>query len=249
MSERTQDELLDAWRRMSRQNGWSLVQNEKQFLEQALAEYGRLKEDKSPSMRAHVAVKCAYSALIYQGLLDHNDTAAQELYQAMFRRSLGHGWSEETAKDLAQETVTRIWLKLSSIGSPIRSPQGLLSVAFLTLRTVERSYRTHEGHEIPFATQFEGEQEETVDPIEMAVDVEQRILSETIRSQLRAALPNDLQRQVLIRNVIFGEPPRELARELGLPLYRTRAAKSLAIQRLRADPDFGNLLDNLVESP
>lgn len=244
MRDLIRNELRDAWRRMARRNGWSLARDEEQFLEQALVELGKLQEDQPLNLRAQMAVRCAYSARLYQGLLDRDETAAQELWLTLFRRALQRGWSEAEAEDLAQEAVARVWEKLSTI----RSAQSIFAFAFYMLLTVERKYRTQVVHEAPLTTSVEGDLKKIIDPTELAADVEQRIMSETIGSGLRAALPDNLQRLVLIRVVIFGERPRDVARDLGLPLYRTRLAKSRALERLRKDPAFGELLNDLIDA-
>jgi DNA-directed RNA polymerase specialized sigma24 family protein len=229
---------------MVRRYGWSLVQDEEQFLDEALAEFGSMMDAQPLSRRAWLAVKRTYSVLLDQGLRDRNDTAAWELYLALFRQARPR-WSEAEAEDLAQEAFARIWPKLATF----RSAQALLTNAYFMLLTVERSYRTRIGHEAAIPTRIASEQEEIMDPADLAADVEQRILSETIVSRLRAALPNDLQRRVVIRTVIFGENPRDIARDLGLPPQDIRLAKSRGLKRLHDDPGFGDLRGDLVKSP
>ena len=87
---------------------------------------------------------------------------------------------------------------------------------------------------------------EPADVSDMAAEVEQRLVNQQLLDLLRERLPNNLERLVLLRIVALGDHPRDVARDLGLPLHRTRIAKSRALQRLRADPLLLHLLGELV---
>lgn len=230
------------WRGMSRQYGWSLVDDEERFLDQVLIEFDRLEDSRSMSrLQPRWALLGAYSALLYGGLCQHSEDAASELWWMMFRYAVKDGCSEAAAGDIAQEATLRV---LDILGR-LRSPQSLFSVAFRIVRTVKRECTKYEGYETRHSIELADKPVEMIDPVETAAVVEERVLGETLVNALRAALPNDLERLVLIRKLIFGENWRNVARDLGLSSARVRLAGHRALGRLRKDPGFMKLLVDL----
>ncbi len=63
---------------------------------------------------------------------------------------------------------------------------------------------------------------------------------------LEGALRNPMELLAVQRIVLRGDKPREVARDLGLPLHQIRVHKSRALQRLRADPIFMDAYEQLA---
>lgn len=243
MSER--DQLRAIWQQMARKNTWLLVTNEEAFLDDVTTELRHLEGNKPASVLMAIAVRRTYSVLLYRGIQARSERAASELWLALVRLSLKGGVQRSVAEDLAQETIARVLEKLAQL----RSPQGFLAWAITILGTVERDYRKQGLSQQSSSVELDPglDELEIADKQELVAEVEQALVSETIVSRLRAALPNDLERIVLLRIILFDDKPRDVARDLGLPLYRTRQAKFRALERLRADVAFKTLLRSLAE--
>jgi hypothetical protein len=84
------------------------------------------------------------------------------------------------------------------------------------------------------------------DESDLTLEVEQRLTNKELLAQLRARHSNNLERMVLLRIVVFGDKPRDVARDLGLPQHQPRIAKCRALARLREDPDFIAFLRELA---
>ncbi|HEY0601326.1 MAG TPA: sigma-70 family RNA polymerase sigma factor [Herpetosiphonaceae bacterium] len=238
MSASGRDELQALWRQLARRNDWSLVTDEDAFLDQVMAELRRL-EGPNTSVHPRIAIQRTYSALLYRGLQSRSNQAGGELWIAMFRLSLRDGWSEAEAQDLAQETVARILERLPALAAP----QSLLAWAIMILRTVWRDYRKSSARSA-------GEQlvEELPEPGHMTAVVEHDTLMATLVREIRQRLTNPLEQQVFLRWLVLGDPPRDIAEDLGLSPHRIRTAKSRALQRLEADEQFRDMLRRLTEA-
>ena len=245
VGEPNRDDLRAAWRKLARRNDWALVEDEEPFLDLAAAELDSLNAAGATKERAEIAVWRAYSALLYRHLWRRQERAAQELWLACVRLALRGGRPRPEAEELAQETIARVLEKLPSL----RSPQSMLSWAITIFRTVQREQTKKIAAVQPLQPDDDEVTRELADPADMALEVEQRLTSQALVAQLRAKLPNDLERTTLLRVVVLGEHPRDVARELGLPLYRTRVAKSRAIQRLSQDEELLALLRELAGDP
>jgi hypothetical protein len=90
---------------------------------------------------------------------------------------------------------------------------------------------------------------EPADPADMAVGVEHDLIGQELQALLREKLTNNLECLTLLRIIVFGDHPRDVARDLGLPLYRTRLAKHRAIERLRTDEAFVRRVHDLAGVP
>jgi DNA-directed RNA polymerase specialized sigma24 family protein len=242
VSEPSRAELRAIWRRHAQRNDWTLVDDEELFLDLATVELGALAGDQSMPERMRLAVWRAYSTLLYRGLWQREERAAQELWLALMRMALKRGVARPEAEELAQETIARMLEKLPAM----RSPQSLLSYALMVFRTAQRERRKQMPNDQPLQSDSDEPAYDPPDPGDLTLEVEQRIISAELQAQLRAKLPNDLERRTLLRIVVFGDQPRDVARDLGLPLHRTRLAKHRAIARLRDDETFIQTLRDLT---
>lgn len=245
MSGPLREELRAIWRMLAQRYEWALVADEEAFLDLAAAELDDLAGAPVSSERLRVAVWRAYSRLLYRGLTRREERAAQELWLAYARMALRDGRPRPEAEELAQEAIARVLANLPEL----RAPQSLLAWAFRIFRTVRREYGSRllaaqslhpdEGAFVP----------EPADPDDMAMGVEHDLIGQELQALLREKLTNSLERLTLLRIVVFGDHPRDVARDLGLPLYRTRLAKHRAIERLRADEAFVRRVRDLAGVP
>jgi RNA polymerase sigma factor (sigma-70 family) len=242
VSEPGRENLRTVWRQLARRYNWALVEDEEQFLDIIAAEYDALASGKTPNDRARIAVWRAYSTLLYRGLWRREERAAQELWQALVRVALKRGQPQPEAEDMAQEVIARVVQKLPAL----RAPQSLLSYAMMTFRGIQREGTKSMSADQPLYADDDELRHEPADPADLAQDVEQQLTSEELQAQLRARLPNALERVTLLRIVVFGDNPRDVAHDLGLPLYRTRLAKHRALNRLRGDEAFFRFLRDLT---
>lgn len=240
MEHLTFEDFRVVWETMARRYDWQLVQDETVFFQAVSAEFGALKVDQQQATRRRlrIAIWRSYSVLLYRALHWRQEQAAQELWIAAVRMSQKRGFSPDDAGELAQELVYRMLEHLPRLAD---RPQILLSHAMWMCRTLWREYWRQAGKlQSPARVTDEEEAdeavEEAVDPADVATEVEQQVMSEEIEKILRSSLKNELERQVLLHIVLRGEKPRDVARDQGMPLHRTRQAKSRALKRLRADP-------------
>ncbi len=245
MSDPERNALRTAWQRLAQRYDWQLAQDEAAFLESAATELQSLVSDASLSRRCQIAVWRAYSALLYRGLWHGQERAAQELWLAFARLALGKGVARPNAEELAQETVTRALEKLPVL----QQPQSLLSWALTIFRTVRRESQVVAENEIALPHDPDDRVWEIEDPANLAADVEERLVSRELQALLWAKLPNDLERLVLLRIVVLDDKPRDVARDLGLPLHRARIAKHRALARLKEDSEVFEALRDLVGDP
>lgn len=232
------NELLTVWRQLARRNEWELANDEAALFARAMAEYDALPDDAPAHKRARLALLRAYGALLYEGLRERDDRAAYELWLACYRLALRDGQAERQAEQLAQETIARVIERLHTL----RAPHSIIPWALRIYRTARRTLQAQERDEEPLPSSDEQPADEPAEPQDMAEEVEQRLLGQQIVSIIDARLPNPLERVVLLRVVLLGDHPRDVARDLDLPLHRTRLAKSRALQRLRAAPEILQLL-------
>lgn len=220
------------WRTLARRNDWTLVVNEAAFLDQAAAELQMLTGG-SAAARQRLALQRSYSALLYQGLGARQERAAHELWLAFVRLGLRAGHARTEAEELAQEAISRVLARLSTL----RTPQSLLIWAFTIWRTVQREGWQQGSREQELPAD-ETDQQFLAVPNDLVEDVVDGLIDQSLFDLLTAHLTNDLERVVLLRVVVWGDHPRDVARDLNLPLYRARLAKSRALQRLRANTEF-----------
>jgi DNA-directed RNA polymerase specialized sigma24 family protein len=240
VSEPVQHDLRIAWRQLSQRNDWSLATDEAAFLAHAASELDMLAGDTPADGQVRLALLRAYGVLLYDGLCARHDRAAYEIWLACYRLALHDGWPQQEAELLAQESIARVIEKLHTL----RSPQSIISWSLRIYRTARTALMGHERAEEPIQLDQDAVAE-PADPADMAADVEQMLLDRQFAEMLRAKLPNHLERRVLLRVVLLGDHPRDVARDLGLPLHRTRLAKSRALQRLRGDEQFMRWLGEL----
>lgn len=242
VSEIEMDDLYAVWQRLRQRNDWNLVEDETAFLTNAVAEFTMLSEETPRSQRLFVAVQRTYSILLYRGLWNRDEQATQELWLSLLRIALKRGWQQIDAEELAQEVIMRLIGRIIQL----RAPQSLFTWAILILRTAERDKRKH-NQVVSFSQSNNNSSElHIIDPLDFIGEVERRVISQKLQAMLSAKLSNELERLVLIRLVLFGDSPRDVAHDLDIPLHRTRIAKSRALKRLRQDVEFVQLLDDLV---
>lgn len=245
MAEAGEESLRTTWRRLRDHNEWQLVDDEDVFLKRAVAIMAMLQmQGGSGAQLAKAALTRAYGEVMHAGLLAHNERAAQELWLAFRRLGLSRGgMPPELADELAQEAVLRVLNNLPIL----RSPQSLIFWAFRIFSSLARERADAEQKALKASNTTLSEA--IADPQDMAATVEQRLIDARLLALLEAKLSNTLERTVVLRVVALGEHPRDVARDLGLPLHRTRVAKSRAIKRLRSDNELLQLLQELSDDP
>jgi RNA polymerase sigma factor (sigma-70 family) len=218
------------WRQIAARHQWQLFAEEEVLLDlvQAVFVGDATPGPSAESLRA--ALFRVYSERLYRGLRDREERAAYELWLMLLRLAMRDGVTSHEADDLAQEAMARVLAKLNQV----QSPERLLAWAMMVFRTVQRDLRAKHPEQ-SLTVQDEQPTAEPVDPSDLVAEVEDRLVAQEFRDLLRAALPNDLERLTLLRCIVFGDDPRDVARDLGLPLHRTRVAKSRALQRLRSN--------------
>jgi len=238
------DQARALWRQLALRNQWQLVADEEAFLDQVLSECGEVAEAGDPAIHMRAIIQRIYSAQLYQGMCTRDERAAYELWLMFLRLAVRGGADEATASDLAQESVARVLDKFVSV----RSPAAFLSWAMMVFRTAQRDLRPKRP-ELSLTTEAGELTHDPADPSDLTMEVEARLAEQEFRDVLRDAISNDLERLTLIRCVIFDDDPRDVARDLSLPLYRTRVAKSRALQRLRGNDRFMNFIGTFAMKP
>lgn len=240
MSTACLEDLRAIWRQMAQRNDWELVHNEEEFLQCIRSELERLDVATPPDSCIRVAVFRSYGLLLYEGIQNRQDRAAYELWLSCYRITLREGWSTADAEVAAQETITQVLAKLHTL----RMPQSLLAWTLRICRSVRLALRKDEDAKEPLEPEH-APSAEIPDRTDIPVEVEQHLFNQQLHILLRNKLTNPLERLVLLRIVLIGDHPRDVAHDLGLPLHRTRVAKFRALQRLRGDEQVIQLLNRL----
>lgn len=242
MSHALADRIAVIWQELSQPYGWQLVPNPLSIISLAAAHHAVSAASTDPQIQK--VLIGLYSERLYQGLREEEEQAVQDLLTAcrQYVRSLKLSLSDEQLDDLAYETVRSIIQQLPRIPTP----KTLLGYVFLSLRREAMRAQADARQEIV-------EAEFAVSPFggleasdRLAERVEQRLFNEQLVAQLGRVLPDPLQRLVIVRTILLDDPPREVARELGMPLAHMAVAKSRALKRLREDPEFMALCRMLV---
>ena len=246
MSPSSLDALRTTWQHLSTRNNWALVKDEESFLRHATEELHNLQDIRSPEQRMYMALTRAYSALLYEQLWERSEQAAHEVWLASYRFALRDRFPKDEAEVLAQEVVTIALEKLHTL----KSPRSLL----FWMPRIYQTVRTRKTKETPDLwaphPESEGQDDpELTDPTDVAAEIEQLILSQQLFDLIKRYLHNNLEIIALVRCVLRDEYPHDVAHDLGLPSHRIRVAKSRALQRLRADPEFKRLLKELTGKP
>jgi DNA-directed RNA polymerase specialized sigma24 family protein len=223
-------EVQAAWRRLSQRYGWSLVEDEAAFVARAYAECQGLVVNGSAQDWAKVGVWRAYGACLYDGLQASNERAAGELWQLFARLAMHRGYTRALAEELAQDGVVRVLFKLPSL----HSPAAMLTWAIRLFSSVLREQAPAVISE-PLSDAIAERSLSLMATTDVAVDVEQQLITSELVARLRAQLTNDLEFQSVVRTIVYGDKPRDIARDLDVPAYRIRVAKSRALDHLRQD--------------
>ena len=231
-------EVQAAWLRLSQRYGWALLEEETALFERALAEAEIIGASSAQQQLATVCIWRAYGAALYEGLRQRDERAASQLWRICIGKAR-RDYPPDEAEDLAQETIARVLLKLDTL----KSPASLLTWVLQVFRSVARELRESSAAQPYAAAESDAE---PADARDIAAEIERRVIAELLRDRLEALLPNPLERETLVRVVLLGEKPRDVARDLGLPLHRTRLAKHRALERVRQDPEFLALLRDLA---
>jgi DNA-directed RNA polymerase specialized sigma24 family protein len=236
--------LQNIWKQLSAYHDWQLVADEATFFARVVTIATTLTTtDLDERKLARAALMRGYGEFLHKGLLARQERAAVELWLAFRRLGLRRRRGTAAAEELAQEAMRRVLDSLPQL----RSPQSLIFWAFRIFYTVAREYDQHDQTlTANTATQVGDRVTEIPDPSDMAELIEGALVGEQLWTLLEAKLPNPLERLVLLRVIGLGDHPRDVARDLGLPLHRARLAKSRAIKRLRDDDEIMQVLRELT---
>jgi RNA polymerase sigma factor (sigma-70 family) len=229
------------WQQLIDRHQWQLVVVDDQLISETVNEYAAITTHREPAQRARTAIQRIYSIRLYLAIRHGEERAAQELWLLFLRLALRSGASEADAADLAQEATTRVLEKCATV----HSPSGFLTWAMLLFRTVQRDL----GKKLAVPQSAPSDDQPALAEIPDASDhiakIESLLIQDELRVYLRAIVTNDLERFTLLRHIVFGDEPRDVAKALGLPLYRTRVAKARALQRLRDNAAFMAFIETL----
>lgn len=176
----------------------------------------------------------SYSDYLYRGLQAEDEAAAQELWRICQKVALSRGLPLEHASTAAQETVSRVLPRLNTI----KEQGSLIAYCLAVLRSVIPEHFASTQPDSLDQLLEAAPQQEPVDSSVTAEQVEERVLNKQILALLRAKLPNPFERILMIRWVLLGDKPRDIARDLNIPPERVRVMKHRAIERLRNDEEF-----------
>lgn len=222
------------WRQLASRNHWQLITDEEVLLDDVLAALpDPLIEGDVEEGLVSLVIYRLYSKRLHTGIGAREERAAHEIWLMFLRLAVRGGESEQDASDQAQEAVARVLQKLGQVNSP----EGFLIWSKKVFRTTQRDLRPKLVTQ-SLTTENDMLVAEPADPSDLVAEVEDDLFTQEFRDLLRVAVPNDLERHTLLRCVVFGDDPRDVARDLDLPLYRTRVAKSRALQRLRGNNTF-----------
>ncbi|HEU4324248.1 MAG TPA: hypothetical protein VFS21_13940 [Roseiflexaceae bacterium] len=237
------DDLRPIWNDLKRRNDWALVSplEETPFLERAAAERIALGGSQSSEASARLAITRVYSVLLHDRLRARSERAALELWRFAYRMARRKGWAEEDAEVIAQETIAQLLTRFHELASP----QSLISWVRWLCLAAQKSQRPSRHPETSLP-----EEDEPAAPLPATADepamVEQQVFNQQLLRMLAERLTNPLQRQVVIRWLLFGDKPSDVAHDLDKPLHLTRLAKSRALKVLREDPVFMRFLVELA---
>lgn len=245
------ESLRTVWQRLSTAYEWKLLTASQ--IEQLFdrAENIILELDfPTGNMRklAEEGIRRAYSEQLYRALLDRKQQAAAELWQIFRRLGLRYFSNEQTAEEIAQEGVLRVLRNLYML----QNPQSLFSWAFRIFYSLRKERLVQQKNEDSNTSHAHEAQEERsleveyADPIDLIERIDQLQIDNQLLDALDKTLTNKLERYVILRIVALGDAPREVARDLNLPLHRTRLAKSRALKRLRENTAFMHLLREIT---
>lgn len=231
------DALRTTWQQLSTRNNWALVTDEESFLRHAKEEMNNLQDIRSPEQRMRVALMRAYSAVLYAHVRERSEQAVQEVWLAGYRLALRDRFASDQAEVLAQETVALVLAKLHAVSAPASFVFWMMRV-YQTARAKELRVQ---NAEVPLPSR-----EEAQAMFDQIALIEHMVLGQQLLEQIKKRLHNELETIALIRCVLGGEYPHDVAHDLGLLDYRIRVAKSRALQRLRNDAEFKRLLKDLT---
>lgn len=253
MEQSTEAELRAAWERLARRNRWTLVDDLAAFLHEAAEIYRALDPQVAPAARAEAAVTVAYNRhaeravlhaygrLLHRRLLARDEQAVLELHTYFYWRALAKGWQHHDAEDLANEATLRVLTKLHSL----QSAESIFLWRIRVFQSAQALLLKHRQREVPLLLDAEGEERELPDPASPIEQVESRIAFGAFFELLESALPQPLDREILMRTFVNGEQPREIAAATGLKVSFVKVRKSRALQLLMRTPRFLELLGEL----
>lgn len=253
MEQAIEAELRAAWERLSRRNRWTLVDDLEAFLREAAQIYATLDARMSPVERAETAVTIAYhrraevavlqtyGRLLYSRLMVRDERAVIELRTYFYWHSLEKGWQYHDAEDIANEATIRALTKLSTL----RSPESIFLWRVRVFQSAQEQLMKQGRAEVPLPTDEEGEQRDLPDPESPIAQVEDQIALAAFIQLIEAAVPNPMDREILMRSFVEGEKPREIAPAMGLNVGYVKVRKCRALQTLMKDGRFVHLLREL----
>lgn len=223
------------WRQLAARNQWQLFSDEELLLGQVLTYLTEIQGAISEGAIRN-SIQACYSARLYQGLQQHEERAAYELWLMFLRLAMKKGATESDANDLAQECMARVLIKLAQV----RLPERFLAWAMKVFATALRDMYKH-PIESSLAVAQDAYGGDPPDLTNMLAEIEEHILEDMFSILLQDALPNKLERLVIIRHILMQDKLHEIADDLHVPQPRIRLAKSRALQRLRNNTSFMQL--------
>lgn len=225
--------LTKIWHTSTQRNNWELVDDVPTFLQHVAQRFEDSAEPDDDALELEIVR--AYNGVLHRAFKrrDKQERAAYELWLTCMRMACSWNLADDELENVAQEVVARMIKKIPQI----ENPESTILYMRQVIRTVVREQRA-DNPTISLDAAIEiGSSMEPQALQATAAAAEQAVAEQEILALLRRKLANPLERAVLIRMVLLGERPREIAAELGITAHTVSVICYRVKQRLRADPE------------
>lgn len=230
-------QVIDMWKDLAFRNDWRLIENPYPFVCELVTSLRSSHAGTITPEKIKIALARSYSKALFRKFTDREERAVIEVYSFCMRVAMRlYPRDREDAEDIVQETLERVWGRLHHL----RHAESFTPWIAMILRTVHRSRYSSFRMGISLTSDID-----VIDPSTDVENVDQEIINEQLAKLIQSMLTNHLERTILLHIMINGDKPRDIARDLQVPLNVVRVAKYRALQRLRDNEVFMDLLANL----
>jgi RNA polymerase sigma factor (sigma-70 family) len=221
---RNADHIKKKWLYLARRNAWTLIDDIDGWVCSVQDRYPDVQNEK----HLEVMLLRAYSARLYQGCVDRETQALNEVRAYCLRLAKQQRYLSENIEDIVQETLFRMLVKLYQV----REPESFLPWIVMTLRNVIRSLYTKQRESIPLDAR-DIATEQLIDPTQQPDEqAEQRDLHERLLLLImQLGRPG---RDVLLFSYMYEWDTEAIARKLGLQAAYVRVVRHRSLQQLRS---------------
>lgn len=191
------DDAETIWRAIAARNDWRLTDDDPSFAAHAV-EHLLPGSDTSTLERALLH---AYRRRLYAALERGDDQAAGEVRRMCYLRGRRYGLDEDTAADVAQETMRRV---LEHLGE-LHAPEALVSWALVIQRSIVRD-RSRRMEALSLNSGLaSGTISEPVDPHDDVTAVQWRVVAGQLAGMIERTLTHPMERLAVVRIVLGDE--------------------------------------------